>query len=314
MKTFLIIFVIFQVFLSVNSVEYDKKFFLNILSRRGAGNVRFFLFTRRNVYAGQEIPLGDVLTLQRSNLNASFPVKFLIHGWRGDMDTEFNERATIEFLIKDNINVIRVDWSEGADTINYFTAANRVPEIGRQLGRFIDFLHINNFLDFNNVTIIGFSLGAQVAGHAGKNVARGKVNKIIGLDPAGPVFNSKDADGRLDYTDANYVEVIHTNMGFTGMNKLIGHTDFIANSGTHQPGCIDPSCSHHRATKFYIESINMNPFWARQCVNFTKAMRENCTGEFVRMGDPANPERNLRGIFSFQTNKSPPFSRVIPEI
>jgi hypothetical protein len=87
------------------------------------------------------------------------PFRFLIHGWRGDMDSVFNEQATIEFLIKDNINVVRVDWSEGAQTINYFTAANRVPEIGRQLGRFIDFLHFNNAIDFGNVTIIGFSLG-----------------------------------------------------------------------------------------------------------------------------------------------------------
>ncbi|OWK00528.1 LIPI, partial [Cervus elaphus hippelaphus] len=30
------------------------------------------------------------------------------------------------------------------------------------------------------------------------------------LDPAGPQFSGKPANGRLDYTDANFVDVIHT--------------------------------------------------------------------------------------------------------
>lgn len=240
--------------------------------------------------------------------------RFLIHGWGGDLETPFNERVTTEFLIKDDVNIIRVDWSAGAQTINYILAAYRVPKVGRVLGNFIDFLNVNGVLDMKDVTIIGFSLGSHVAGFAGKNVQRGKINMIIGLDPAGPFFNGKDADGRLDYLDAKYVEVIHTNMGYTGMSKLIGHTDIIANGGTNQPGCYTDSCSHHRAPTFYIESINMHPFIARKCESTQDISRGGCRGESILLGDISNATKNLTGIFHFTTNRNPPFSQVIPEL
>ena len=51
--------------------------------------------------------------------------------------------------------------------------------------RFIDFLHLNGFVDFNRLLITGHSLGAHVAGIAGKRVTRGRINTIIGMDPAG---------------------------------------------------------------------------------------------------------------------------------
>lgn len=85
------------------------------------------------------------------------------------MDTPFNEQVTIEFLMKDDVNVIRVDWSELARSINYFTAAGRVPEAGMILGQFIDFLHFYNAVDFNQIKIVGFSLGGKLATSDGVN-------------------------------------------------------------------------------------------------------------------------------------------------
>lgn len=78
------------------------------------------------------------------------------------MDTPFNEQATIEFLMKDDVNVIRVDWSEMARSANYFAAANRVPDAGKILGQFIDFLHFFNAIEFAKIKIVGFSLGGDV--------------------------------------------------------------------------------------------------------------------------------------------------------
>lgn len=55
--------------------------------------------------------------------------------------------------------MITVDWSVGADTINYVTARNRVNEAGRVVAQFTDFLHENGLLRFADTHFIGHSLG-----------------------------------------------------------------------------------------------------------------------------------------------------------
>lgn len=122
-----------------------------------------------------------------------------------------------------DFNFVFLDWSAGSTTSNYITARNRVSEAGAFLGAFIDWLHENDLVDLNQVTIVGFSLGAHVAGHAGKNVRRGKINTIFGLDPAGdnllkfirvflnfhfsgPLFSINEPTQRLASGDAQYVE------------------------------------------------------------------------------------------------------------
>jgi len=69
--------------------------------------------------------------------------------------------------------------------------------------------------------LIGFSLGAHVAGFAGKKVQESgkqlKVGRITGLDPASPGFDFDSPDVRLDKADAKFVDVIHTDT-----NTLLG--------------------------------------------------------------------------------------------
>lgn len=67
------------------------------------------------------------------------------------------------------------------NTINYITARNRVNEVGPVLAAFCDFLFDHGVLDFNRVYFIGGSLGAHVAGMAGKALTRGRVNTIHGM-------------------------------------------------------------------------------------------------------------------------------------
>lgn len=64
---------------------------------------------------------------------------------------------------------------------------------------------------------------------AGKNIANGKVGKVVGLDPALPFFRYNDLNGRLTETDATYVEVIHTSAGKLGYAKPIGMASFYPN-------------------------------------------------------------------------------------
>lgn len=61
------------------------------------------------------------------------------------------------------------------------------------------------------------------------------------MDPARPLFEApilKDTSDRLDFSDANFVDIIHTCAGTVGFVKPIGHADFYPNGGTYrQPGC-----------------------------------------------------------------------------
>lgn len=67
-------------------------------------------------------------------------------------------------------------------------------------------------------------------------------NFSVGLDPADPYFQGTDVRVRLDPSDADFVDVIHTDgssilqLGFGTMQQM-GHVDFYPNGGAHQPGC-----------------------------------------------------------------------------
>lgn len=130
--------------------------------------------------------------------------------------------------------------------------------------QFIDFLVENTGTSFGNFHLMGHSLGAHVVGGAGAAVTLGRIPRITGkkitwrlnvcydiliwkkcstgLDPAGPFFSLNDTDTRLDLTDGDFVDVIHTNGGTLLGDELgflppMGHIDFYPNGGQFQPGC-----------------------------------------------------------------------------
>ena len=101
-----------------------------------------------------------------------------MHGWTGSQDSPSIVGPRDAYLQRGDFNVIGVDWAEGAQTINYITARNRVPDVGAFVARFIDVLHAGGFTNFNQVQVMGHSLGAHVAGICGKKVTRGRVQTV----------------------------------------------------------------------------------------------------------------------------------------
>lgn len=111
----------------------------------------------------------------------------------------------------------------------------------------------------SKIHIVGHSLGAHTAGFAGSFTRKGRIARItgiiltcfyhnhllicviglyIGLDPAKPTFSRAGPEGRLDPTDAMFVDVIHTCGKLLGLFEPLGHVDFYPNSGQpSQPGC-----------------------------------------------------------------------------
>lgn len=88
----------------------------------------------------------------------------MIHGWYpdGKLTTTFR-RAYFE---KGNheVNLISVNWLEGARTILYNVAKKRVKVIGEYVAKFIQFLVESGGMKYSDLVVIGHSLGAHIAG------------------------------------------------------------------------------------------------------------------------------------------------------
>ena len=104
-------------------------------------------------------------------------------------------------------------------------------------------------MNFTSIHLIGYDLGAHVAGIAGKNTIRGRIYRIVGLDPSRPLFNENMSGNRLSIGDATMVEVYHSNGGQLGIFTPIGNTDYYINNGRVQAECASTNndCSHYRS-------------------------------------------------------------------
>lgn len=99
-----------------------------------------------------------------------------------------------------------------------------------------------------------FDTGAHVTNYIAIALRPYKLPRITGLDPAFPGFTTPDPDKKLDKTDAQFVDVIHTNAFMQGKVEESGHVDFYLNGGVIQPGCWAEN------SKFNIET-NMCSFF-----------------------------------------------------
>jgi pimeloyl-ACP methyl ester carboxylesterase len=87
----------------------------------------------------------------------------------------------------------------------------------------------NNFDDdwIPQLHLIGFSLGAHIVGQTAelfREEDRLLVNRVTGLDPAGPCFESANFKLRLSKGNAHFVDVIHTD-GAVFDNEAFGLYD-----------------------------------------------------------------------------------------
>lgn len=219
-------------------------------------DVRILLSTRQNLNSPQQLQFRNLQSVQNSFFNRVRQTRVLIHGFWEDDTSDISTETSAELLRYNDFNVLFIDWSEGSRTINYFAAAGRVPTVGTFVASYLDFLSEHALLDWSRLTVIGFSLGAHIAGMTAKRVRNGRVENLVGLDPAGPLFSTRNPESRIDASDANYVECIHTNgptlliIGL-GLGGPICDADYYPNGGTSQPGCLMNTCSHLRAVDLY---------------------------------------------------------------
>nr|CAD7405006.1 unnamed protein product [Timema poppensis] len=279
--------------------------------RPGENDVNLLLYTRSNPTNPTTLRTGVDSSL--GEFNPRHETVFVIHGWTSNPSSV--SAITNGFVATGrDYNVIVVDWS-GPASPGYVTAVGNAREVGQIIATFIDYL-ASKGLSTSWIDIIGFSLGAQVAGIAGFRVTAGTVGRVTGLDPAGPLFYTASSENKLDSADGDFVQVIHTNGGVQGYKNAIGHADFFPNGGSSQPGCgVDlqgtwllvsygpwfymslirdvgseelwplvlhvsyqgRSCAHHRAPAFYAESIaRSTPFTATECGSYSDFSNNKC--------------------------------------
>ncbi|XP_037935023.1 phospholipase A1-like [Teleopsis dalmanni] len=192
----------------------------------------------------------------------------------------------------------------------YISVASKVlPDVAVSVAKLIDFLHIKFELNFNELIVIGHSLGAHVAGFTGKQVKLGKIEAIVGIDPARPFIDVDDPSQTLTKTDANYVVTIHATIGRQGVIEPVGHTSFYPNWGRTLESCaidIFGFCPHLRANLIYAAGVRGYSFAPTyQCSSFDEILQETgCNKEVdIQVGDPLIVKR-LPGIFYFDIKDS----------
>lgn len=203
-------------------------------------DVTYFVYTRDN----PDVPV--LLRSYSANLSPIDPrneVKFIIHGWMESANRTYMRAIENAYIQRGNYNIIGVDWQRPALN-EYSISARNTKTVGRELANFIMKLNREAGIPLSQIHIVGHSLGAHLAGFAGKDIIRRtgrKVSRITALDAAGPLYESPipvDENNRLDKNDAEFVDCIHTDGGIFGMVQPIGHVDFYPNGGLpRQPGC-----------------------------------------------------------------------------
>jgi len=241
-------------------------------------------------------------TLFNSTFDPSKPTMIMIHGFLGHIDKEWLIEMMQVSLAMDDVNVVRIGWKGGAQTINYPQAVADTRVVAAEIALLVaEMQKVGANLD--NFWLIGHSLGAHVMGFVGRRMPG--IGRITGLDPAEPYFEGHHVDSRLDPSDAAFVDVIHTDvasilaMGF-GSKEPMGHVDYYPNGGTNQPGCrkglIDHIgaggiwegskqfvvCNHERSYKLLLEAMRAKAegrqchFKAHPCSSYEAYLKEEC--------------------------------------
>ncbi|EDW03519.1 phospholipase A1 [Drosophila grimshawi] len=269
--------------------------------------MQFYLFQREFPECGRKIDFNNEKKWRHSGFNSSLPTRIIVHGWMSQSRGSFNRDVKNAYLKHGDYNVIVTDWSASSANINYFFVVKLIDEFGAQLAQFTRELNRNFGASYDDMYVIGHSLGAQIAGSAGKFLKPDQYNTIFALDPAGPSFRDRSPQFRIDASDARYVESMHTSGNF-GFLKPTGRATFYPNYGLYQRSCLYLGCSHIRAYQMFAESINTpQGFWGTPCERTEKKWKcdESQRQAYKMGGEPSIPKA---GIYYVKTSSSEPFA------
>ncbi|XP_034540081.1 lipase member H-like [Notolabrus celidotus] len=243
-------------------------------------DIRLLLYTRENGSCGKLLSHTNLTA--HPHFNLSRPTTFIIHGYRPTGSPPMWVENIREMVLeREDLNLIVVDWNYGAANLNYFKAVANTHLAADNLTVFIKLMETQG-ASLSSIHMIGVSLGAHISGFVGANLV-GSIGRITALDPAGPQFTGTTPKDRLDSSDAQFVDVLHTDIDALGFREPLGHIDFYANGGTDQPGCPKTifsggsyfKCDHQRSVLLYLDSVTCASK-AFPCSSYKDFMDGNC--------------------------------------
>ncbi|XP_054642415.1 phospholipase A1 member A isoform X2 [Dunckerocampus dactyliophorus] len=264
--------------------ELSNTTWLRYRQQRLQMQVRYLLLTRQNPECAQTLDQDSLGEAQQNHFNASKPTKVIIHGYRalGSKPSWAQDLAQALLRVQD-VNVLVVDWVCRA-SFAYNVAVENYKEVAVQISVLINLLQKQGCTP-ESFHFIGVSLGAHVAGFVG-TLFEGRIGRITALDPAGPMFKGADTFDRLDPSDAEFVDAIHTDSDYFGISIPVGHVDFFLNGGKDQTGCARfrfasmygyVICDHMRAVHVYMSALNGScPLTGIPCSSYDNFLRGRC--------------------------------------
>ncbi|NXF81864.1 LIPH Lipase, partial [Sclerurus mexicanus] len=242
--------------------------------------VRLLLYTRQNRDCAEEIH-----STTSKYLNVTRGTTFIVHGYRLTGSAPVWIPGLVQLLLSaEDMNIILVDWNQGATTLIYSYASRKCKRVAEVLKKLIDEMLIDG-ASLDSVHMIGVSLGAHISGFVGQMFG-GALGRITGLDPAGPLYRGTPPSERLDPTDAQFVDVIHSDTDGLGYREALGHIDFYPNGGTDQPGCPLTifsglqyfKCDHQRSVFLFLSSLTQScNITAYPCDSYRNYRNGKCT-------------------------------------
>lgn len=251
--------------------------------QRSKLQVQYLLLTRKTLDCAQRFSQ-ESLSKQNTDFNISRPTKVIVHGYRAlGRKPSWVKELGWALLRAEDVNVLVVDWVYGA-SFAYNLVVESYKEVALQISVLINQLQKHG-CRLESFHFIGVSLGAHVAGFVG-TLFEGKIGRITGLDPAGPMFKGADTYDRLDPSDAQFVDAIHTDSDYFGISIPVGHVDFFLNGGKDQTGCARSRfasmygyviCDHMRALHVYMSALNGScPLVGIPCSTYEDFLKGNC--------------------------------------
>ncbi|XP_041987174.1 pancreatic lipase-related protein 2-like [Aricia agestis] len=214
-------------------------------------------------------------------------------------------------------NILNLDTNKFT-TLEYQLACRMSRPVGKHVAEMLANL-TRVGLDPKKLQLLGLSLGGQTISFIAKEYKKltgSKVARVTGLDPAGPCFRNLGPEDRIDSSDADFVDIISTNIDGFGMAAPVAHVQFYVNGGEFQPGgpilwynC-GIVCSHIYSFAIWLSAIrNPSSFIGIQCDSVQQARDNSCYGRYPLVTNVMglNTDRRRKGIFYLATGQFPPY-------